>query len=286
MLCLQSILNNQGVRLRHPRFHRDTHQFAQRKRSKHGQRLLSFGRCGNTSERLLITKGSVSLNLANTFFLALFLVVPLGGCASLMAPIDLQATAPPGITAVSLDENALVFGRIRWRENGIEREVYKSGGLGWNLYPLVLNVADKQTRRFAVKSDGRFYWVLPKGRYMLYRLNWFDPVDGWHRVEPKVAFQAEGNPGAYYLGVLIVEIAAKRDFLGGLWIKGVSVSVNDETEQDAPAFRGRYADPDLTLAKALMLHDPRLPEDPRLERKARLAEIMRSLYFGLMTLQY
>ena len=206
----------------------------------------------------------------------------LTGCA-----IGLEKTADPDTAAESLGNNVLVFGRLRWIENGALRDVYKKGGLGWNIYPMILNMSSMEKRTLPVEPDGRFYWILPKGTYMLYRLSWFDPIDGQHRLESKIAFQAVGENQGYYLGVLEIKIEGKRDFLGGLWIKSVAAQIRDEAEQDVLAFRERHSDTNLTLAKSLMVIDDRLPKDPKLEQKAKLAELLQSISFGLlMTIQY
>lgn len=127
-----------------------------------------------------------------------------------------------------------------------------------------------------------FFTLLPKGTYIIHRLDWFDPWDGQHWIVPKVAFQVADSQHSYYLGTLVVNIRAKRDIIGGLWVKGVTSYIEDEEDEAMEAFRKRYPDQEVKLAKALMIHDPSIPRMIGLESQRLLLDVLRSLHFGLI----
>ena len=90
----------------------------------------------------------------------------------------------------------------------------------------------------------------------------------------------------YYIKVFpqnakIAHIGGTRKFRG---IKGWKIRIEDDCEHMASLFRSRYSDPDLILAKSLMIYDPRIPDRPmQLERQDQALEFMRSILPGLMT---
>jgi hypothetical protein len=117
--------------------------------------------------------------------LILLLVLP--GCAP---RINLKK-APPGTTVLSSGEDVLIFGGIRWIENGKNKKR--------TIILRVLRAEDSKTGTIRVEKDGRFFTLLPKGNYIIHRLDWFDPWDGQHWIVPKVAFQVADSQHSYYL---------------------------------------------------------------------------------------
>lgn len=205
-------------------------------------------------------------NLTVLFLLALF-VMP--GCAP-----SLIKKAPPDTSISSVGKDVLIFGRISWFENGEEKKR--------SITLKVMRAEDMKKGTIKVEKDGSFFALLPKGTYVVHQLDWWDPWDGPHWLVPKAAFRAADDQRAYYLGTLVVDIKAKRDMIGGLWVKGVGVGIEDEENEAMEAFRKRYSDQEIKVANALMVHDRSIPRIEELENKRVLLDVLRSLYFGVM----
>ena len=211
------------------------------------------------------------ITLSTTFFV---------GCqsTSLIEPIGTITTAPQSITETDLNNEVLVFGRIRWIQNGVERTDYQNA-YGWNIWPLYFRIEDEANGTLGVTENGYFTWRLPKGTYIAYHLKWFDSWDGWHRLPLRLAFQAPEAQKAYCIGTIIVKIEAKRDLIGGLWIKHWALELDDTCEEDLQWFQERYANLNIPIEKSLLVYDPSIPEDIQgLERKEEMADFMRAIY--------
>ena len=134
-----------------------------------------------------------------------------------------------------------------------------------------------------IEKDGSFFALLPKGTYIIYQLDWWDPWAGMHWLVPKIAFRVvDGGPQLYYLGTLSVDIKAKRDIIGGLRVKKVAIDIEDEEHKAMEVFHNRYPDQEIKVVKALMIHDPKIPGIEELENKRLLQDVLNSLYFGVM----
>jgi hypothetical protein len=198
----------------------------------------------------------------------------------------MHTTVPADISATALSERVIAFGRIRWVQNGEQRTDYRSA-LGWNILPEFLRLEDDELGTLGVEENGSFAWLLPRGTYLLHQLRWFDSWDGWHRLEPKVAFQLIEGAHAYCLGTLVVELQGKRDLIGGLWIKSVRISVEDNCGALTDDFIARYADKTFTIHRSLMIHSLEIPDRPeQLEEKDKLRDFLRAITPGLMTIPY
>ena len=192
-----------------------------------------------------------------------------------------QAESP----ASGTEAGTIAFGRVRWINNGVERSEYKTA-LGWNIWPHLLRLEDGKTKTLSVEKSGDFEWSLPAGTYLLHQLHWFDPWDGPHRLEPKVAFQLGNEGQAHCLGTMTVALTSKRDIIGGLRVERFTVEITDDCDQQSQAFLARVGYQDIEIRKALMVHGAEIPTRPSdLERKDRLFEILRALIPGLMTIQ-
>lgn len=208
----------------------------------------------------------------------------LTGCEGTLFTTRQLGTAPPETSVASLGVEALAYGRVRWIENSQERTTYKSA-LGWNIWPKYLRIEDMQSRLLGVETDGTFTWRLPRGIYILQQIHWFDAWAGPHRLLPQVAFQIPDGAHAYCLGTLVIDLKGKRDIIGGLWVKGWKIHIEDDCGHIASQFRSRYTDPDLRLAKSLMIYDPRIPDRPeQLEELDRVDDFIRAIMPGLMTI--
>lgn len=193
------------------------------------------------------------------------------GCAT-PAP-----TPPAELSAASLGDEVLAFGRIRWFENGEERTR--------DIDPHYLHVQDMRTGALEVDEAGGFTWKLPRGAYVLHQLYWRDPWSGPQRLTPKVAFELPQDFSLYCLGTLVIDVAANRYFLGALWVEDVKIHVEDECVELTSGMQAKYTDPSLTFAKSLMVFDPRMPPRPvDLEQRDQLRDFLRSILPGLMTI--
>ena len=202
------------------------------------------------------------------------------GCQSTawVEPVGTQPTAPTALTDSDLGEDVLVFGRIRWIQNDEERTDYKSG-YGWNIWPQYYRLEDEQHGTLSVAEDGTFTWQLPRGTYLAYQLKWFDNWDGWHRMPLRLAFQVPHAHHAYCVGTLIIKLQAKRDLIGGLWVKDWDLALQDSCDEDRQWFEARYANLTLPLAKSLLVYDPNIPDSIQtLENKDNITDILRAIY--------
>jgi len=201
-----------------------------------------------------------------------FIAIPVIFLFALSGCANIAKQAPPGVTHLSSGEEALIFGRIRWIQNGEERESYSDITLS------VLRVEDMKKGSIAVERDGAFYGLLPKGTYVIHELNWRDSWSGPYWLVPKVAFKAEEDRHLYYLGTLVVDLRASRDIIGGLRIKEFAIHIEDEEDKARSAFRERYPNQDGEMFKALMVHDQHIPRIRELEVKKGLLDfILRTL---------
>lgn len=181
---------------------------------------------------------------------------------------------PPDTTASSLGDKVLVYGRLRWIENGEERSTYKSL-LGWNINPMFVRIDDMDRGSLSVDKDGKFVWKVARGTYILHQIHWFDTSDGPHTLSPKVAFNIPTGSNTYCLGALVVDLRVKRDLIGGIWNKGWDIYIEDDCESMASEFRSRYTDPGLTLDKSLMIHNQYIPDMSHWKERQRSLDIMR-----------
>ena len=216
--------------------------------------------------------------------IAVGLITMLVGCTSIMESDRQVKTAPVDTTVSSLENEVLVYGRIRWIQNGEERMVYKSS-FGWNIWPKYLRMDDMKDGSLSIEADGTFTWKLARGTYLFHQIHWFDSWDGPHRFTPKVAFKIPDGANAWCIGTLVIDLKGKRDFIGGLWVKGIKIKIDDECDELANKFREHYSDPDLHHAKSLMIFDPHMADRPKeLEEKDKNRDFLRNITPGLMTI--
>lgn len=200
------------------------------------------------------------------------------GCTSM--PGTDEKAGHETLNLESLNGNALLYGRILWLENGEER--YKDNGSAYSsISPRYLRIEDMKQGSLNIEPDGRFFWLLPKGTYLLHQIHWFDPWDGPHRVDPRVAFFVPAGDTALCIGTLTVDIKGKRDIIGGLWMKGRIVEIQDEcSDMDSGII-----DSSVEKQILLMVHNEGLPDRPeKLEDRDQLMDFIRAIIPGLMTI--
>ena len=223
--------------------------------------------------------------LRKFIIISLIFLFALPGCVSRMT----VKKVPPGSSLASLGENLLIFGRIRWIQNGEEIKSFSRMGdisTGFRIAVQILRVEDMKTGAiFEVEKDGRFFALLPMGIYVIHRLDWAD-FWGRGRLVPRVAFQVSEGQHSYYLGTLCVNVKTKRNIFGDQIVKGLDIYIEDEEGKAMEAFHKRYPHQEVKVAKALMVHDPSIPRIDELESQRILLDAILSLHFGLMPTLY
>jgi hypothetical protein len=198
--------------------------------------------------------------------------------------------APPGTTVLSSGEEVLVFGRIRWIQNGEEIERLASMDdiftTRLKIALQIIRIEDKKTGILNIEKDGRFFAFLPSGNYIIHRIDW---ADFWGRnwLVPKVAFGVEESQKCYYLGTLAVNVKTRRAIFGQPILKGFVVKIDDEEDEAMQNFDKRYSNLEWRVVKALMIHDLRIPRMIKLENQKRIFDVLLPLLFGIqiMTIQ-
>lgn len=191
--------------------------------------------------------------------------------------------APETITAESLGSDVLVFGRLRWIDNGQERTDYRSGW-GWNVWLRYFRDDGNNYGLFVVEKDGQFAWRIPRGSYTYYQAGWREVSDGLHYLVPKVKFDTHSNSNAICLGTLLIDITTKRDVIRGHWLKSVGIQVDDDCDQLSERFKTHYTDRNLILGKSLMRFDEKLRIPKSFETRNALVGAARALNPNLLPL--
>jgi len=200
------------------------------------------------------------------------------GCAPRLIIND----APPDTPIVFSEEEALTFGRIRWIENGEERENF-STWTGFDLAPDflisigILRVEDMKEGTIKIEEDRRFFVLLPKGTYIIHRIDW-----NRAGLVPRVAFKVADGQHSYYLGTLSVDVQTKRTTLGTLLVKGGEIHIVDEEENAMGALRKRYPQQEIKVTKDLMIYDPSIPRMEELETQKTTLDALRHLLGGVI----
>jgi len=156
-------------------------------------------------------------------------------------------------------DTSLVFGRIQWVEDG-EEKVIGSGLVTFSVAPQLLRIEDGKRILGEIDETGRFTWALEKGLYVIYRLNYRDPLTGNYFLVPKIGFRVSENGKAYGLGTLRAEYNHKRNFLGSLAGAKAKFSVDNTTEADIADFGQRFPGANCEVGPSLFVHDDRLPQ--------------------------
>ena len=210
----------------------------------------------------------------------------LSGCAQ---RINVKK-ATPGNLVLSPGEDVLIFGRIRWIQNG--KEIEKLASMDdifitrLKISLQIIRVEDKKTGILNIEKDGRFFTILPSGSYIIHRIDW---METWGRnwLVPQIAFSVEEGQQCYYLGTIAVNVKTERTILGTPILKGLEVYIDDEEGEAMQNFDKRYSNLEWKVVKALMIHDLRIPRMIELENQKRIFDVLQPLLFGIqiMTIQ-
>jgi hypothetical protein len=209
----------------------------------------------------------------------LLYLISLSGCATAVKSIGHGEK-------IALSENeAFVFGKIVFVENGTETLPYSSRR---NPFLSIFQVeSEKRVRSLFPEKDGAFYWIVPRGTYLVntitYRDAWFG-TQGSYILQPQVVFQTPSGADAFYMGTLIIDAEVGKHLLGEVYLKKVnSIRVVDEFDKAKEAVIS--ANPELAkrMVKNLMIHDRSLPVDPQLQNKKDLIDILGIIGLHLLT---
>jgi|GEM_PF-1594852 len=162
-------------------------------------------------------------------------------------------------TAAQQADRSIVFGRIRWIENGEEVKIGQGDFVKMSLRPDLVCMEDKQRIQGSIDAEGHFAWSLKPGTYLMHRLVYRDMWSGAHIIVPKVAFAVPAAGQVYYIGTLQGDFAKKRDFLGTVG-GGVRFSVQSERYEEEARLRAKCGLKGRSIQASMMRHDDRLPE--------------------------
>ena len=176
-----------------------------------------------------------------------------GGCA---APVQNIKENGGWEQALASGNSSVVFGRIKWIEDGSEKKSGK-GLLDFWISPTLLRIEDRSETHAELDEDGTFVWALEPGTYVINRINYRDTWSGNYFMVPKVAFRVPEKGRVYYVGTLRADFSSERDLIGGLSGR-VRVTIEDHGRRDRAAI---LQHPGIAndFEKSLMVQDERLP---------------------------
>ncbi len=186
--------------------------------------------------RYYLIKGAGAALIAIIFLLQ-------AGCAGLDRELGIERLE------LKSEDEAVVFGRLLFFEDGKRMEYSWSGLPRITLF----SVESGRTIEHEVDFDGYFYWVLPRGRYIVRNINYVDDF------APSLVLQVPYGANAYYAGDVTMYLAGagkgRKDrmfVLRTLSIKDAFYSTMDVFMAKHSYFRGR-------IDKRLMVRDGSIP---------------------------
>lgn len=178
--------------------------------------------------------------------------IALSGCET----ADHIDTTAEMATATTSSDTSIVFGRVRWIENGQERQMDQSM-MGWSIQPRLRRLEDGTMIHGKVDPGGRFRWSLPPGTYVMDRINYRDPMTGQYFIVPQVGFSVPRGGAIFYAGTLRAQADVERGFFG---VDGATqFSVQDEFSAELHAFKAEVGSIPGTVEESLMVQDDTLP---------------------------
>jgi hypothetical protein len=165
------------------------------------------------------------------------------------------------------EDEAVVFGRLVLVEDGVDTAPYRR--YDEPIFGLLHVDSEKRVRGGAVEPDGSFYWIIPKGTYLVESVNYTK-----YQVFPQAAFQIPEGASAYNIGTMEIDLIFARAPDGRRYAKKKEIRVADEFEKAEKNFH--YRVPGFTggVEKRVMVLDRRLPEDGLMRSREELSEIL------------
>lgn len=128
------------------------------------------------------------------FFLALFVPWVLTSCAGRLS----ATTVAPNKTVAQSERESLVFGRIIFVENNMEKVPYSDSLVQRPAVTIIIEKGSQETAALSTEKDGSFYWIVPMGSYIVCYISYNN-----YYVDPQISFLVPSRPGmAFYLGTL------------------------------------------------------------------------------------
>lgn len=177
------------------------------------------------------------------------------GCVAVRSP---RAGEPIDLAA----DEVLVFGRLRVADRGVELfppqidfdPLSQRGQVDFR--PSLFQVeTGKRALRPALEPDGTFWWILPRGTYLLFHT----PPGTLLRNEVLAGFQIQAPTRAVYVGILDLDITSDPHSGPPAEYSIARLGIGDEFASAAAVLRRRHSSFDATPAKALLFDDPEFP---------------------------
>jgi hypothetical protein len=169
----------------------------------------------------------------------------------------------PGEPIDTEENEALVFGKVKVIDRGYEInpwsfdlvEALSSVEKPEIKLSLFLIEANQRGIYVIIEPDGSFYWIVPRGTYLIYHSRiGQQPVN-----EPLAAFQVTDDAHAVYLGTMAMHIESSYNRESERQEYEVTnVRIEDEFDKANKGMIFRYPDFVGTMVKKLMVHDSEL----------------------------
>jgi hypothetical protein len=192
-------------------------------------------------------------------------LLALSGCAARLTEVG------PGKAVVLSEREALIFGKIIFKENNEENVPYSL----WSRrpFPVVFQVeSEKYLVGPEVENDGSFYWIVPRGTYILSSIKYNN-----YSLPPQVAFRVPFEASAIYLGTLVIDVEIKKLIAFRSAKKINSITIIDEFEKTKETLRNRNQYFTAKIEKNLMIHDERIPIERNLYTQKSLLDILKAI---------
>ena len=205
-----------------------------------------------------LSKREKGMKLGNTVqIFAASLMIFLSGCSTVQ---NIETAAEAQAAAGSADRS-IVYGRVRWIENGQEPNLESENFLGERIQrvtPRLKRAEDNSTVIVELDNAGHFVWSLQAGTYIIDMLSVTVPGYEAGFFVPKVAFQVPENGSSYYIGTLRADAVVDADFWGT--DGSAKFSVVDEMRSENAYARKKLGSSFSTGRKSLMVQNDKLPE--------------------------
>lgn len=181
----------------------------------------------------------------------------LSGCLA-VENIDTQTAAQ---TASASADRSIVYGRLKWVENGQEPDLEGDDMFGQRVQrvvPRLKRAEDNTTVTVELDNAGHFVWSLQEGTYIIDKMQLSIPGYGSGFFVPKVAFTVPENGKSYYIGTLRADAMVDANFWG---TDGAArFSIEDEMRSENAYVRRKLGNSFATGQKSLMVQNEKLPD--------------------------
>ena len=186
-----------------------------------------------------------------------------GGSVFLSGCLAVENIETPAevVAASSSADSSIVYGRVKWVENGNEIGLEHKDMFGQRLQrvvPRLKRAEDNSTVTVELDNAGHFVWSLQKGTYIIDKLQVNIPGYGSGYFVPKVAFKVPDNGKSYYIGTLRADAVVDADFWG---TDGVAKFSIEDSKRSEDAYAQRKLGNNFSAAqKSLMVQNENLPD--------------------------